>query len=128
MKPVSLLPLIVLALLNFGQEAERKSAKDDTCPGTIYERKEVARPARFRMPVVDVTDEARANLKKGTVLLVAVLCRDGRVTDITVTKSLPYGMTERVVEAVRVMKFIPAEKDGQVVSQRAKMEFQFNIY
>ena len=37
----------------------------------------------------------------GTVLISAILCRDGRVTDIEVVKGLPFGVTESAVNNVR---------------------------
>jgi TonB family protein len=75
-----------------------------------------------------MTDEARAKYVKGTVSLTVVFCQTGRVTDIKVVKGLPYGMTERVLAAIRDLKFKPAEKDGQEVSQRQRIAYNFNIY
>jgi len=73
-----------------------------------------------------MTKEALEHGVHGRVVLEAVLCRTSRVTDLQVLVSLPYGMTEKAVEAVRQMKFIPAEKDWHTVSQRMRFEFHFN--
>ena len=128
MASIALSMLAALTLASgFAQEQKREAEEPQTCSGSVYARKEVSRPAKFTYrPDVGMTDEARANNLTGCALLRAVLCRNGRVTDIVVEKSLPYGMTEKVVESLRGSKFIPAEKDGQEVSQRMRFEYCFN--
>jgi hypothetical protein len=39
-----------------------------------------------------------------------------------------YGLTEKAVESTRGIKFQPAEKDGEVVSQRFRRECSFSLY
>jgi TonB family protein len=60
------------------------------------------------------------------VVLRVVLCHTGLVTDIKVMKRLPHGVTEKAIEAARRVKFVPAEKDGQKVSQSATFEYGHN--
>jgi len=55
----------------------------------------------------------------------AVLCSTGRVTDIQVLEGLPFGVTERAVEAARQTRFSPAEKGGQPVSVAMRFVFKF---
>ena len=119
---VALFPISAL-----GQDPSPGAGAYETCDGPIYERKDVSRPAEFRVPVVNMTKEALARGQKLQVMLSAVLCRTGRVTDIRVSKGAPNGMTDRVVEAIRLMKFTPAEDRGQPVSQAAKFEFTFGF-
>jgi len=45
------------------------------------------------------------------------------VTDIETVHKLPYGITEKAIDAAKRARFIPAEKDGQTVSQRATFEY-----
>jgi hypothetical protein len=59
------------------------------------------------------------------VVLTAVFCKSGRVTDIRVIEGLPYGVTEQAIEAARQTEFTPAEKDGEAVSQAIKFVFKF---
>jgi TonB family protein len=73
-----------------------------------------------------MTQEALAHDVHGRVVLEAVLCRTGRITDLRVIESLPFGMTEKVLETVRQIKFVPAEKDWHTVSQRMRFEVLFN--
>jgi TonB family protein len=110
-----------------GQSTSPRAGANETCPGPVYERKDVSRPAAFRTPEVSITKEALARGEKVQVVLSAVLCRTGRVTDIGVSKGAPNGMTDKVVEAIRLMKFTPAENDGQAVSQVARFDFRFGF-
>jgi TonB family protein len=73
-----------------------------------------------------MTQEALAHDVHGRVVLEAVLCRTGRVTDLRVVESLPYGMTEKSIESVRQLKFTPAEMNWHTVSQKMRFEFYFN--
>jgi len=97
-----------------------------TCSGPVFTLKEITRKAviiSHGFPVM--TPEAREHEVQGQVKLEAVLCRNGRVTDIRVIEGLPYGMTEKAVAAALTTKFEPAEMNGQFVSQKIGFEFVF---
>jgi len=100
---------------------------NDKCPGKIYSAKDLAHRARL----IDFKDPARpkeasANGVTGKVMINAVLCRTGRVTDIAVVKGLPFGVTEAAVNAVRNTRFAPAELNFHSVSQAMLFEFTFS--
>jgi TonB family protein len=110
-----------------GQDAGRDQEKK--CAGPIYHAREVTRRAKItyiREP--GYTEKARTNGVRGRVVLTAVLCRTGEVTDIKVVKGLPDGLTEEAVESTRGIKFEPAEKDGEAVSQSLTRECNFNLF
>jgi len=73
----------------------------------------------------DYSKEAWQHGIKGRVLLRAVLCADGRVTNVEVIKGLPYGLTEKALATMLKMKFKPAQKDGHPVSVAILREFSF---
>jgi TonB family protein len=79
-------------------------------------------------PEPGFTEEARKNNTTGIVRVRALLTSSGVVTNITPLNRLPDGLTERAIAAARQVKFIPAEKDGHVVSQWVTFEYNFNIY
>ena len=111
-----------------GQEAGR-GQEEKTCAGPVYRAREVTRRAKItyiREPAY--TEKARSNGVRGRVVLTAVLCRTGEVTDIRVVKGLPDGLTEEAVESTRGIRFEPAEKDGEAVSQSLTRECNFNIF
>jgi len=73
-----------------------------------------------------MTKEALSHDVHGRVVIEAVLCHTGKVTDVLVIETLPDGMTEKAVEAARSTKFTPAQINGQPVSQKVGFEFSFN--
>lgn len=79
-------------------------------------------------PEPHFTDEARQNNVTGVVRLRAVLSSSGRVTNISIIKALPDGLTEQAILAARHLMFFPARKDGREVSQYVVIEYNFNIY
>jgi len=95
----------------------------------VFSSKEVARPAfPVSRPEPFYTEAARFDRVVGTVVLTAVLSSTGKVTNIKVVKGLQDGLTERAVDAARKVKFIPALKDGKLVSQHTQLEYHFNLY
>ena len=74
------------------------------------------------------TEEARQNALTGSVLLKAIFTADGAVTNIKVASGLPYGLEENAIEAAKKIRFIPAMKDGKLVSTWMQLEYNFNLY
>jgi TonB family protein len=90
---------------------------------------EVTERARIlSKPEPGFTEEARRGNVTGVVRLRAVFSASGEVTNITVIKGLPSGLTEKAIGAARQIRFHPALKDGHVVSQWVTLEYNFNIY
>lgn len=95
----------------------------------VFRHNEVTRKAVITSkPDPDYTEEARKNQVSGVVRLRVVLSASGTVTNISVVKGLPDGLTERAIAAARLIKFHPAQKDGREVSQWATIEYNFYIY
>lgn len=79
-------------------------------------------------PEPGFTEGARKFSVTGVVRLRAVLSKTGEVTNISVVKGLPHGLTSKAVAAARRVRFTPAQKDGRPVSQWVTFEYNFNIY
>ena len=124
-----ILALMFLVAASPGQDAGRGQEEEETCAGPVYSARAVTRRAKItyiREPAY--TEKARSNGVRGRVVLTAVLCRTGKVTNIKVVKGLPDGLTEEAIKSTRGIKFEPAEKDGEAVSQALTRECNFNIY
>ncbi len=94
-----------------------------------FNQKDVTRKAVITFkPEPGFTEEARKNNVTGVVRLRAVLSSSGGVTNISVIKPLPDGLTEKAISAARQIRFQPAQKDGRTVSQYIVLEYNFNIY
>jgi TonB family protein len=122
-----LLPLAIAVVQTNAGLAQKE--EEDTCAGRSYEAKEVTRRAKItKVTEPTYTEEARIKRAQGTVVLTGVFCRNGKVTNIKVVQSLPYGLTENAVETTRRIELQPAEKDGESVSQRFRRECTFSLY
>jgi TonB family protein len=82
----------------------------------------------FMKPEPRYTDEARQKKFVGTVVIKAVASANGSVVNIEVKQGLPAGLTEQAIEALKQMKFMPAAKDGKLVSTWIQLEYNFNLY
>ena len=95
----------------------------------IYEKDEVAQPARIlSMPQPYYTEPARQKEIQGTVVLRVVLLSTGQVGNIEVIEGLPEGLTEKAIQAVRLIKFNPARLNGIPVSQYQTFALEFKLY
>jgi len=95
----------------------------------IFTGKEVTAKARLiSKPEPQYTEDARKNQITGTVVLKVVFASSGQVTNIRTVSGLPYGLTERAIAAARMIKFVPATKDGHQVSMWMQLEYNFNLY
>ena len=94
-----------------------------------FKASEVTRKAVITAkPEPSFTEEARKNNVTGLVKLRLLLGSSGQVSNISVVKGLPDGLTERAIAAARQIRFQPAQKDGRAVSQWITIEYNFNIY
>ena len=121
-----------------GSGPDKRPQPEGGGPGTGGGRVDYTRPFRttevtakavlFSKPEPGYTEEARAKGVDGVVRLRAVLSSTGEVTNISVVKGLPGGLTEKAIAAARRIRFRPAQKDGRAVSQWVTLEYNFNIY
>jgi TonB family protein len=109
------------------QPGEQNTSPEDY--KRIFSGREVTSKARLlSKPNPSYTEEARQNQISGTIVLRVVLSASGEVTNIHAMSSLPYGLTERAIEAAKQVKFIPATKDGHPVSMWMELQYNFNLY
>lgn len=125
---------LALSMMYGGPSAAQSSGagraeKAATCAGPVYGAKDVSSRAKIiaRPEPADPHPAEPEGELMGRVVLRVVLCRTGEVADIEVVEGLPDGLTERAVEAVRQIKFTPAERRGKKVSQRALFEYTFRV-
>lgn len=98
-------------------------------PVQIYKPKDTSRKAVIvSRPQPVYTEEARRNQVVGTVILRGVFGAEGQVRDLKVMRGLESGLTGKAIEAALAIRFFPAEKDGQPVSQYIQIEYNFNLY
>lgn len=85
-----------------------------------------SKPILLMKPEPQYTADAHKEKIVGTVVLKAVLSSSGNVTNIQVVKGLPYGLTERAVNAAKMIMFYPGVKNGKFASMWMQLEYNFN--
>jgi len=73
------------------------------------------------------SEEARKARYQGTVVLEAIVQKDGSVQIVRVVRSLGFGLDEKAIEALRQWKFSPAKKNGEPVPVALNIEVNFNL-
>lgn len=92
----------------------------------VYRRGEVDRPVEItEMPQPLRTRESSRT--SGTVRLRAVFRPTGEVTDITVLRGLPHGLSWCAVKAARAIRFRPAVKNNRSVAMSMTLEYAFAL-
>ena len=73
------------------------------------------------------TEEARRQAIEGRVLLEIVVRKDGSVDNVRVLRSLPAGLDQKAIEAVRQWRFSPAHRNGEPVDVVAQVNVDFTL-
>lgn len=87
----------------------------------------VTPPRALLKKLPEYTEEARVERIQGVVILGTVIDASGRVTEVEVLKSLPLGLSEAAVEAVKQWRFEPALKDGKPVAVFYNLTINFRL-
>lgn len=105
-------------------ETEPQAEKSDE--DKIYSSKEVDVQAKFTKRVTKFpSGHQKGCPTNGTVRVRAVLHKSGKVTEATIIKGLGCNYDKDAVELVLKLKFVPAMKNGQPVSQYVTIVFDY---
>lgn len=98
-------------------------------PMAAQEMASATAPVAIRTVHPQYTREAREARIQGTVMLDAVVLKDGAVGDVTVTKSLDkeHGLDDQALKALKQWQFKPGTKDGKPVDVRVSVEMSFTL-
>lgn len=87
----------------------------------------VSEPKIIKKVDPQYSEEARKARYQGTVVLEAVVQKDGSVQIVRVVRSLGFGLDEKAIEALRQWKFSPAKQNGVAVAVSLNIEVNFNL-
>jgi periplasmic protein TonB len=89
----------------------------------------VSLPSVVTQVKAEYTPEARAARIEGIVFLDAVVLSDGKVGDVTVSRSLDntFGLDQQAVNAMKQWVFKPGMKDGRPVAVRIQVQVNFTL-
>lgn len=92
----------------------------------IYTGREVDKKAFIiSKPAPHYPENALRAGVKGKVILRAILSANGRVTHMEVLSGLSMGLNEASLAAASQIKFLPARKNREAVSEWVKLEYTF---
>ena len=79
-------------------------------------------------PRPSYTDSARQNNVAGDVKLKVTFRANGSIGDISVVSGLQGGLTEQAIIAAKKVVFLPARKNGKLVTAALTIQYSFSIY
>lgn len=82
----------------------------------------------LRKPIGRYTQTARDLCIQGKVLLKVKFRSDAKIGTISVVRGLPYGLSEKAVEAAKLMRFSPEKRRGKTRTVTKLIEYNFFIY
>ena len=97
------------------------------CEGTYHVGGGVTAPVPvYRVDPV-YSEEARKARYEGTVVLEALVRKDGKVDVVHLLRGLGFGLDQSAIEALRRWRFRPGTKNGMPVDVTVNVEVTFNI-
>jgi TonB family protein len=104
-----------------------KSIWKPTYPGVYSVGGDVTQPKIRSRVNPEYTEVARLAKVMGTVLLEAIVTKEGRIRILRVIRPLGYGLEENAAEALSQWQFEPAARMGQPVDVLLEIEVNFNL-
>ncbi|MEQ1764653.1 MAG: tetratricopeptide repeat protein [Pyrinomonadaceae bacterium] len=115
------------ALMNVGRKDEaiaafRKPSGGAEAPKVEKSIKIIRKePARY-------TEKARSNKVEGTIFLIVELKADKKIGFVVPIRTLPDGLTDNAIASAKSIKFEPAVRNGQPVTQIRMLSYSFDTY
>lgn len=89
---------------------------------------DVLTPSPVQRVEPQYSDEARAALLQGTVVVQVVIGTDGLTHDARILRGLGLGLDENALEAISQWRFKPGVKDGNSVKVAATIEVNYRLF
>lgn len=89
---------------------------------------DIVAPVGIYTPDPQYSDAAREAKLQGTVTVSVVIGTDGHVYDPRVIQPLGLGLDQKALEALRLWRFRPAERNGRPVKVAANIEVNFRLF
>ncbi len=87
----------------------------------------VSAPVLLSKSEPEYSENARAEKIQGTVMLSVTIGADGLAHDVTLLRSIGFGLDEKAAEAVSMWRFAPGKRDGTPVPVTATIEVNFRL-
>lgn len=73
------------------------------------------------------SEEARRARYQGTVVLQAIVRKDGTIDIVRIIRSLGFGLDEKAIEALKQWRFRPGMRNAEPVDVSLNIEVNFNL-
>jgi TonB family protein len=85
-------------------------------------------PSCFHMPNPPYTQAAREAKLSGTLVIEAIITRQGAITDPRIVRGLPFGLNENSIETLSTWRCNPAIQNGVPIAVVVPFEVTFRLY
>jgi TonB family protein len=85
-------------------------------------------PSCFYMPNPPYTQSAREAKLSGTLLIEAIITRQGEITNPRILRGLPFGMNQFAIETMKSWRCHPAIDNGVPIAVVVPFEVTFRLY
>jgi protein TonB len=103
------------------------AAPPEVAVGPIQVGGKVKAPTKVLAPAPQYTEIARKARVQGLVIVQAIIDKTGTVTHVKVLKTLPMGLEEEAVKAIKRWKFDPATLNGKPVDVYYNLTVNFRL-
>ncbi|GEM_PF-1544577 len=118
---------ILMSLSVTRAQTPSPTPQSQDCSGAVYKGTEVDRKVKvLTYPSPHFDDREMQEHSGSVIVLRAIFCGSGKVTDIKVQRGASANLDREAVNTAKTIKFHPAEKSGEKVSQWMTLEYQIN--
>lgn len=109
--------------------ATQATAEKTWPPEGVFRSRDVKPPRLIKEVKPGYTADAMRAKIEGSVLLEAIVERDGKVGEVRVVKSLDreHGLDDEAVKALKRWRFVPGTRDGAAVPVLVEVELTFSL-
>jgi len=104
-----------------------KGSGGGCCEGTYRVGGGVSGPAVVYRIEPEYSEDARKARQQGTVVLQALIRRDGSVDVVHVVRSIGFGLDQNAIDALKQWRFRPATRNGQAIDFTLNVEVRFTL-
>ena len=110
------------------QKRDAPQLDADATEPESFKRQGIDPPRCSYMPNPEYTDAARAVKFSGTLLLEAIVTKQGTLAEARITRGLPYGLNQNSLITLKNWKCEPATKNGVPLASLVPFEVTFRLY
>ncbi len=121
-----LIVLTSILLLSPAMAQESEAEVDEKTP-VMHVRGDVTKPVKLSGEAPQYSEIAKEARIQGTVILEAIIDKNGDIARVRTIKALPLELTDNAIAAVKTWKYEPATLEGKPVSVYYQLRINFRL-